>query len=184
MSHKQTVWVDAERCTGCGACVEICPVEAVALRDDKAWVDDEACTGCLACVDACPQDAVRPLVHGELVDEIVPAEERPVPAVQRAKPLAETAGVAIAAAGVGVLAKAAGALVRAVGRWLAQGLDQRLVEPQSGQASTMRSLQRSRPFSLSTEADGNSGPAQSAPRASGGGRAGRGRQTRRRHRGG
>jgi NAD-dependent dihydropyrimidine dehydrogenase PreA subunit len=114
--NRQTVWVDVVRCTGCGACVRVCPVEAIALVDDKARVDDETCTGCEACVDACPENAIQPMVQGELIL----APERPVPTTYKPSPLAETAGAAAVATGVGLLAKAAGALARAVGRWLTQ----------------------------------------------------------------
>ncbi|MCX5899348.1 MAG: 4Fe-4S binding protein [Proteobacteria bacterium] len=30
---------DNAKCTGCGNCVEVCPVEAIALKDDKAVID-------------------------------------------------------------------------------------------------------------------------------------------------
>ena len=97
---RQTVWVDVARCTGCGACVEVCPVGAIALVDGKAHVDEKTCAGCQACVNLCPEEAIQPVVQGELVV----APERPAPAVRQPGPLAETAG----------------ALARAVGRWLTQ----------------------------------------------------------------
>jgi Pyruvate/2-oxoacid:ferredoxin oxidoreductase delta subunit len=112
--NTRTMWVDVTRCTGCGACVEVCPVEAIALVDGKAHIDEKLCTGCGACVSACPEDAVQPVVQGELV----PMPARPVPTAYRPSPLAEPAGAAVVAAGVGLLARAARALARAVGRWL------------------------------------------------------------------
>jgi Fe-S-cluster-containing hydrogenase component 2 len=111
---RQAVWVDLARCTGCGLCVEECPVGAIALADGKACVDTERCTGCEACMGACPQGAIQPLVRGELV----PASERPVPVVRQPSPLAEAASSVVVATGVGLLVKAAGLLSRAVGRWL------------------------------------------------------------------
>ncbi len=45
--------VDASRCIKCGACVEVCPVNAVTL-DDLPQVDQIACIGCGACVSECP----------------------------------------------------------------------------------------------------------------------------------
>jgi electron transfer flavoprotein alpha subunit len=49
--------VDEDKCTGCGECVEVCPVEAIDLIDDLAQVNDE-CTLCTLCVDACPEEAI------------------------------------------------------------------------------------------------------------------------------
>ena len=115
MMDGQTVWVDVTRCTGCGACVEVCPVGAIALVDGKARVDEELCTGCGACVDACPEGAIQPVVQGELVPAPVGAR---LPRPYRPSPLAETAGAAVVVAGTGLLMKAADALARAVGRWL------------------------------------------------------------------
>jgi ferredoxin len=51
--------VDKEKCTGCGICVDECPVEAIKLVDDKAVVDEDACTECGQCVDACPNEAIK-----------------------------------------------------------------------------------------------------------------------------
>ena len=116
MMDRQTVWIDVTRCTGCGACVEVCPVGAIALVDGKARVDEKLCTGCRACMDACPEGAIQPVVTVQ--GELVLAPERPAPTVYRPSPLAETAGAAVVVAGTGLLMKTAGALARAVGRWL------------------------------------------------------------------
>ena len=50
--------VDKEKCTGCGNCAEICPVEAITLENDKAKIDGEACVDCGTCVDECPVEAI------------------------------------------------------------------------------------------------------------------------------
>jgi len=53
-------WVNAEMCTGCGVCVDECPVGAIALQeDDRAKINDTECIRCGKCHDACPQEAVR-----------------------------------------------------------------------------------------------------------------------------
>jgi len=52
--------LDLEKCTGCGICVERCPVDAVSIIDGKAvLVKPEACPYCTKCEDACPSGAIR-----------------------------------------------------------------------------------------------------------------------------
>lgn len=50
--------VDIEKCTGCGECVEVCPVEVITLENEKAVVDGENCIDCEACVTECPTEAI------------------------------------------------------------------------------------------------------------------------------
>lgn len=50
--------VNAEECTGCGECIDVCPVEAIVLKDEIAVVDAEECTDCEVCVDTCPTEAI------------------------------------------------------------------------------------------------------------------------------
>ena len=50
---------DPEGCTGCGACVDVCPVDAVNVEGDTARVEREWCIGCGVCVEACPVEAIR-----------------------------------------------------------------------------------------------------------------------------
>ena len=53
-------WVNQEMCTGCGACVEVCPVGAIALDDrGVAGIDEDECIRCGKCHEACPEEAVR-----------------------------------------------------------------------------------------------------------------------------
>ncbi|MDK2820930.1 MAG: hypothetical protein PWP31_895 [Clostridia bacterium] len=46
-----------EKCVGCGACSEICPMEAITV-DEVATIDNEKCMGCGACVSECPNEAI------------------------------------------------------------------------------------------------------------------------------
>ena len=49
-----TVTIDADKCTGCGECVDVCPVEVFELQDGKsAAVNEEECLGCESCVEVC-----------------------------------------------------------------------------------------------------------------------------------
>ncbi len=50
--------VDREKCTGCEACVQVCPVEAISMVDDKAKVNPDECIDCGQCVDECPVEAI------------------------------------------------------------------------------------------------------------------------------
>jgi NAD-dependent dihydropyrimidine dehydrogenase PreA subunit len=50
--------VDKGTCTGCAACVETCPVEAIKIEDNLAVVDADTCIDCGACVDGCPTEAI------------------------------------------------------------------------------------------------------------------------------
>jgi electron transfer flavoprotein alpha subunit len=52
------ICVLAEQCTGCEACVPVCPYGAIAMKEDVAGIDLHKCTLCGACVDACPVDAI------------------------------------------------------------------------------------------------------------------------------
>ncbi|HON95260.1 MAG TPA: 4Fe-4S binding protein [Deltaproteobacteria bacterium] len=50
--------VDPDLCTGCGVCVDMCPMGAISLRDNTAQVDVQKCTGCGICEDECPVGAI------------------------------------------------------------------------------------------------------------------------------
>jgi NAD-dependent dihydropyrimidine dehydrogenase PreA subunit len=50
---------DKERCTGCGQCVDICPVQVIKMEGDFPVVDREWCIGCGVCAAPCPVSAVK-----------------------------------------------------------------------------------------------------------------------------
>lgn len=52
-------WVNKEDCTGCGLCVEICPVDTITLVEGIAEIDMDGCIRCGKCHKSCPNDAVR-----------------------------------------------------------------------------------------------------------------------------
>ena len=45
-------------CDQCGACAEVCPVEAIRKVGDRWEIDPDLCTGCLLCVEECPEKAM------------------------------------------------------------------------------------------------------------------------------
>jgi ferredoxin len=51
--------VDDELCIGCGACVEICPMEAIKLKNEVSTIKLKRCIGCGNCIAKCPEDAIH-----------------------------------------------------------------------------------------------------------------------------
>ena len=51
------VKIDKKNCSGCGKCVEVCPVSAIKIEKEKAVVNDD-CVECGACVGDCPNGAI------------------------------------------------------------------------------------------------------------------------------
>ncbi len=58
MSYEVTV--DADKCVGCGECVDVCPVQVYELQDGKSEpVNSEECLGCESCVEVCENSAIE-----------------------------------------------------------------------------------------------------------------------------
>lgn len=51
--------VNLNLCTGCGMCVDVCPYEAVSLKDGKAEVNEVLCEGCGTCQATCLRAAIE-----------------------------------------------------------------------------------------------------------------------------
>jgi NAD-dependent dihydropyrimidine dehydrogenase PreA subunit len=57
--NRDIVFIDEEKCNGCGLCIPNCAEGAIKLIDGKAkLVDDRFCDGLGACLGHCPQDAI------------------------------------------------------------------------------------------------------------------------------
>ena len=52
-------WIKQELCTGCGVCVDECPVDAMSVDGGTASIDEKECIRCGRCHDVCPEEAVR-----------------------------------------------------------------------------------------------------------------------------
>ncbi|BCR06582.1 4Fe-4S ferredoxin [Desulfuromonas versatilis] len=50
--------VDPQTCTGCGACIEVCPAAAISLEQNVAVIDPLRCDLDGICIPACPVDAI------------------------------------------------------------------------------------------------------------------------------
>jgi formate hydrogenlyase subunit 6/NADH:ubiquinone oxidoreductase subunit I len=87
--------VDRSRCTGCGKCVNVCPVEAMSLisandphqpKRNRAELNTDICLGCGICARACPSDAVQ-LVRREkrIITPVNTAHRVVLMAIERGK---------------------------------------------------------------------------------------------------
>ena len=84
-----------EKCTGCGKCVSLCPVEAMTLviasdphkpTKKKAKLDDDQCLGCGVCLKGCNVDTLKLESRGERVITPVNSTHRVVlMAIERGK---------------------------------------------------------------------------------------------------
>ncbi len=50
--------VDADLCTGCGRCAEVCQFHAIVVLGGQTLVFPEMCHGCGSCEMVCPEDAI------------------------------------------------------------------------------------------------------------------------------
>ena len=88
---KELAVINADNCTGCESCLEVCPVDCITLNErgmgikgNQAWceIDLERCVGCEVCVHipqkktnpyeltVCPWDAIE-MVPTEQVAQVV-----------------------------------------------------------------------------------------------------------------
>lgn len=51
--------IDRYRCGYCGACVSVCPADAIELVGTWITIDEEKCNSCKACVNICPVGALE-----------------------------------------------------------------------------------------------------------------------------
>ena len=63
MIYLVSVKVDEEKCTGCGTCIDTCPVEVFELQEKEGKtlsvvVAEDECIVCRACEVQCPEEAI------------------------------------------------------------------------------------------------------------------------------
>jgi len=50
---------DAQKCTNCGICADICPFDAIEIQNGTYCYDQDKCMGCELCVEKCPNQALQ-----------------------------------------------------------------------------------------------------------------------------
>ncbi len=61
--------VKPELCSGCGTCVELCPFNAIEIKDGRAVVNSILCKGCGVCAVACKSKAI--VLHGFTFEQVL-----------------------------------------------------------------------------------------------------------------
>jgi ferredoxin len=52
-------WVKKDDCTGCGICIEKCPVDTIFMIDEKAEINMDNCIHCGICHNVCPENTIK-----------------------------------------------------------------------------------------------------------------------------
>lgn len=71
--------VDERPCSGCAACADACPRDAIKMEEGHAFILHELCADCGDCVEICPEEAIRRIE--ERVDRAVAPATRPAMAL-------------------------------------------------------------------------------------------------------
>lgn len=54
-----SVTLDKERCKGCTKCIQLCPTQAIRVRNGKAKILKDKCIDCGECINVCPHHAKK-----------------------------------------------------------------------------------------------------------------------------
>ncbi len=92
------IYIEEDKCTGCGLCVASCPYGAIEIVESKARFTDD-CTMCGACVSACPQGAI--VLEMPRKGEVDTSQYRDLWVVAETTPEGDLAGVTIELLGEG-----------------------------------------------------------------------------------
>ncbi|MFQ5455830.1 MAG: DUF362 domain-containing protein [Nitrospirota bacterium] len=57
ISHKPIE--DKKRCTLCGSCVAVCPVQIIKIGKTRLYFEYDRCIRCYCCIEVCPEGAMR-----------------------------------------------------------------------------------------------------------------------------
>lgn len=59
MRSKRYAQTEKERCVSCGACIKVCPKDAISIwRGSYAVMNENLCVGCGKCEKTCPAGCI------------------------------------------------------------------------------------------------------------------------------
>ncbi len=61
----------ADKCIGCGGCVEICPVESAISLTSEERINRQLCIRCMKCTEVCPSSALESIGKVMTVSEVI-----------------------------------------------------------------------------------------------------------------
>ena len=53
-------YVINESCINCGACADVCPVDAITMDDTIYTINKDKCICCGQCITECPVESIEP----------------------------------------------------------------------------------------------------------------------------
>ena len=60
VNKKGRVIIDDAKCIDCGACISLCPTDALHFdSEERLEFSYDICIGCLLCLDSCPRNAIE-----------------------------------------------------------------------------------------------------------------------------
>ncbi|MGD9032513.1 MAG: electron transfer flavoprotein subunit alpha [Desulfobacteraceae bacterium] len=62
------IWIEVDLCNACKRCIRACPYGAIEMREDKAHIL-ERCTSCGACLEVCKEEAILSDIEPRVVPD-------------------------------------------------------------------------------------------------------------------
>ena len=131
------VYVQTERCTGCGMCVETCSEGAIFLRGNMATIHQELCRECETCVEVCPEGAILSVTEAAEEEVKLPVARpalEPISVATKSPTLAPVPVRVLPALGA-ALAFAGREIFPRLGSYLLDLVDRRLSQPSAASRS-------------------------------------------------
>jgi electron transport complex protein RnfB len=103
---KELAVIRADNCTGCEACIEVCPVDCIykvpgedqPVLQSFCDIDLERCIGCSLCERWCPWDAIDMVPTLQVVDHVATKGGPPEYVAKNGDSLVDTAKALVALA--------------------------------------------------------------------------------------